>query len=415
LHLNQPIVAMAATPDGGGYWLAAADGGIFAFGDAPFDGSTGTLHLNQPIVAMAATPDGGGYWLAAADGGIFAFGDAPFDGSAAGTGTLATGLAGLPGGGYQVLSGDGSLRDFGVPAAAGTSVAGWADPLAGAALYAPRPADLTDGIAAALAAGDATTAAALGKIAGQEVGTWLTGGDPTATVAQVAGAAAAAGQVPVLVVYDIPDRDCGGASAGGAADAASYGAFVGQVAAALGGRRAVVVLEPDALAGEDCLAPAEQAAREAMIAAAAGTLTAAGGLVYLDAGHAGWQSAATMADRLSRAGLGAAAGFALDTSGFDTVASEEAYGDTVAAATGGAHYVVDTSRDGLGDDAAGDWCNPPGRALGSPPTTATAHPGVDALLWVKVPGESDGTCGGGPAAGVLWPAYAVGLAQRAAW
>jgi hypothetical protein len=81
LHLNFPIVAIAATPDGHGYWLAASDGGIFAFGDAPFYGSTGALKLNKPIVAMTATPDGHGYWLAASDGGIFTFGDALFYGS----------------------------------------------------------------------------------------------------------------------------------------------------------------------------------------------------------------------------------------------------------------------------------------------------------------------------------------------
>ena len=67
---------MAATPDGGGYWLVASDGGIFTFGDARFFGSMGCTPLNQPIVGMAATPDGGGYWLVASDGGIFAFGDA---------------------------------------------------------------------------------------------------------------------------------------------------------------------------------------------------------------------------------------------------------------------------------------------------------------------------------------------------
>ncbi len=81
IHLNQPIVGMAATPDGGGYWLVASDGGIFTFGDAGFFGSTGALRLNQPIVGMAATPDGGGYWLVASDGGIFTFGDAGFFGS----------------------------------------------------------------------------------------------------------------------------------------------------------------------------------------------------------------------------------------------------------------------------------------------------------------------------------------------
>ena len=62
-RLNKPIVGMAATPDGGGYWLVGSDGGIFAYGDAPFEGSPGGTPLNKPIVGMAATPDGGGYWL----------------------------------------------------------------------------------------------------------------------------------------------------------------------------------------------------------------------------------------------------------------------------------------------------------------------------------------------------------------
>jgi hypothetical protein len=75
---------MAATPDGKGYWLVAADGGIFNFGDASFFGSTGAIHLNQPVVGMAATPTGAGYRLVAADGGIFNFGDATSDGSLGG-------------------------------------------------------------------------------------------------------------------------------------------------------------------------------------------------------------------------------------------------------------------------------------------------------------------------------------------
>jgi hypothetical protein len=75
---------MAATPDGRGYWLVAADGGVFAFGDAVFDGSMGGRPLDGSVVGIASTPDGG-YWLAASDGGVFAFGSAPFDGSLAGT------------------------------------------------------------------------------------------------------------------------------------------------------------------------------------------------------------------------------------------------------------------------------------------------------------------------------------------
>jgi len=84
-------VGMAATPDGGGYWLVAADGGVFAFGDARFLGSTGALRLARPVVGMAATPDGGGYWLVAADGGVFAFGDARFLGSRGGLPLAGTG------------------------------------------------------------------------------------------------------------------------------------------------------------------------------------------------------------------------------------------------------------------------------------------------------------------------------------
>src|ERR1700687_703306 len=68
---HEPIVGMASTPDGGGYWLVASDGGIFSFGDAQYYGSTGAIHLNEPIVAMAATPTGHGYWLGASGRGLF--------------------------------------------------------------------------------------------------------------------------------------------------------------------------------------------------------------------------------------------------------------------------------------------------------------------------------------------------------
>ena len=71
----------------------ASDGGIFAYGDAQFYGSTGNIHLNEPIVGMTSTPDGTGYWFMASDGGVFAFGSATFDGSLGGTGV--TDVAGM--------------------------------------------------------------------------------------------------------------------------------------------------------------------------------------------------------------------------------------------------------------------------------------------------------------------------------
>ena len=77
-------MGIAATPDGGGYWLVASDGGVFSYGDARFFGSTGGMHINAPIVGMATTPDGGGYWLVASDGGVFSYGDARFFGSTGG-------------------------------------------------------------------------------------------------------------------------------------------------------------------------------------------------------------------------------------------------------------------------------------------------------------------------------------------
>jgi peptidoglycan hydrolase-like protein with peptidoglycan-binding domain len=116
IALNKPIVGMAATPDGGGYWLVASDGGIFSYGDAQFYGSTGSMQLNQPIVGMAATPSGHGYWLVASDGGIFSYGDAQFYGS---TGSIhlnepVVGMAAGPGGGgYWLVASDGGIFSYG--------------------------------------------------------------------------------------------------------------------------------------------------------------------------------------------------------------------------------------------------------------------------------------------------------------
>ncbi|TMK40018.1 MAG: carboxypeptidase-like regulatory domain-containing protein, partial [Actinobacteria bacterium] len=110
--LNKPIVGMAATPTGNGYWLVASDGGVFSFGGAAFHGSTGSIKLNKPIVAMAATPTGAGYWFVASDGGVFAFGDAGFFGSAGGTlasRTVVAMGAAPAGNGYWLIASDGGV------------------------------------------------------------------------------------------------------------------------------------------------------------------------------------------------------------------------------------------------------------------------------------------------------------------
>jgi hypothetical protein len=144
IHLNQPVVGMAATPDGRGYWLVASDGGVFAFGDAGFFGSTGAIHLNQPVVGMAVTPDGAGYWLVASDGGVFAFGDAGFHGS---TGAIklnqpVVGMAATPDGmGYRMAASDGGVFAFGdVPAGVAYMLSQEVRDIVGIASSPARPA-----------------------------------------------------------------------------------------------------------------------------------------------------------------------------------------------------------------------------------------------------------------------------------
>ena len=116
--LNAPIAHIVSTSDGRGYWLVASDGGIFAFGDAPFLGSMGSSHLNAPVVDMAPTPDGHGYWLVASDGGIFSFGDAAFLGSMGGR-HLNQPIVGMSAddatGGYWLVATDGGIFSFGAP------------------------------------------------------------------------------------------------------------------------------------------------------------------------------------------------------------------------------------------------------------------------------------------------------------
>ena len=138
-HLNSPISHLVPTSDGGGYWLVAADGGIFAFGDAPFFGSMGGRHLNAPVVALVPTVDCGGYWLVAADGGVFALGDAPFLGSMGGkplNRPVVDIAADNATGGYWLIASDGGVFAFGAPFLGSTGDLTLARPVNG---MAPSP------------------------------------------------------------------------------------------------------------------------------------------------------------------------------------------------------------------------------------------------------------------------------------
>ncbi len=263
----------------------------------------------------------------------------------------------------------------------------------------------------------AADARIMDKLAGQPQADWFDHADGVqGDVAQRVQQITRTGALPVLVAYFMPHRDCGAYSSGGARDARAYRSWLDHVAAGIGSRRAVVILEPDALADLHCLSSARQRERLALLRYGVQTLGARPGLsVYLDAGNSHWQPAAVMGLRLREAGVQDARGFALNVSNFGTDAQEIAYGHRLSELSGGRPFVVDTSRNGRGPSPTGAWCNPPGRGLGHPPTASTGDSLVDAFLWIKTPGESDGNCNGAPVAGQWWPSYALGLGRRASF
>jgi endoglucanase len=226
----------------------------------------------------------------------------------------------------------------------------------------------------------------------------------------------AAGKLPVFVAYNIPQRDCGGLSGGNTTTANAYKTWITGFANGIGTRKAIVVIEPDALPGMDCLSATDQQARVSLLNYAVQQFAAKGNIAtYLDAGNPRWKSASTIAKRLISAGVAQANGFSLNVSNFYFTSDNITYGTQVSALIGNRHFIIDTGRNGRGPTADYQWCNPTGRALGNRPTTQTGNALVDAFLWIKTPGESDGACNGNPAAGAWMAEYALGLAQRAAY
>ncbi|WP_432483261.1 glycoside hydrolase family 6 protein [Kineococcus esterisolvens] len=286
------------------------------------------------------------------------------------------------------------------------------NPFATAAPYAD-PGYTSAAEADARRATDPAGAAALDRITRGGVSLWVGDWNSTATVAATVRAyaqrAQAAGRTGVVTTYAIPGRDCGNHSAGGLT-ASTYPEWSAQVAAGLRGTRTAVVVEPDAVAQAGLCT--DEAERLALLRTAVQQLRDAGvTAVYLDAGNSAWTGSQVplVARRLRAAGVEQARGFATNVSNFLTTAQERAYAEALSAELGGARYVVDTSRNGAGSN--GEWCNPAGRELGAAPGAVADGSRQDANLWVKRVGESDGPCGGGPAAGVFWTEHAIALAR----
>jgi endoglucanase len=234
---------------------------------------------------------------------------------------------------------------------------------------------------------------AMDELARQPTATWIADGvHVSARVRALVVAASRAHQTALLVAYYIPGRDCGQFSAGGAPSADAYHEWVSTFAGAIGGGSATVIVEPDAVAhavSGDCVPGDQLASRYALLRFAVESFSRLPNTkVYLDAGHAGWvQPPTKLVPALRESGIGSATGFALNVSNFYATDASITYGNELSKALGGAHFVIDTSRNG--------------------------NPLVDAYLWIKVPGESDGACRpGAPAAGVWWPDYALSLVRN---
>jgi endoglucanase len=336
-------------------------------------------------------------------------------------------------------------------------------------------------IADLTASGNRDDARLLKKMIETPQALWLTQGTPKSVMQDVRNAvqrAADKGQVPVLVAYNIPSRDCAQYSAGGATTVDEYKAWIDGFAAGIGTGEAVVILEPDGLGiipwynpfadrddwvtnpNYEWCQPADvdpvtaATDRFAMLNYAVDKLKANPNTsVCLDGTHSGWLGAGDSADRLIQAGVNRADGFFLNVSNYVVNERLHKYGAWVAKCIAFAshpsswgnghsewcasqyfpanpsdfstwtltdqwytdnvesqtwwysesvlkHVVIDSSRNGQGPwtppphpaGDAQDWCNPPDRGLGVQPTANTGISLLDAYLWVKIPGESDGLC-----------------------
>ncbi|GAA0590600.1 endoglucanase [Kribbella sandramycini] len=233
-------------------------------------------------------------------------------------------------------------------------------------------------------------------LAGKPMARWFGGWNTNLAddINLYAGAADAADKLPVLVAYNLPGRDaCGGHSSGGAAGEEAYKEWIQTFAAAIGIRPALVVLEPDSIGDFHCIKETkDKEARVRMLAYALQTLKdfAPNTWTYADATNKGWAEeigVPELAARLNSIGVANAHGLATNVSNYYGTAETVAFANDLAGRLG-KPFIVDTSRNGNG--ASTTWCNPTGRKLG-----ATAQPGggAEMLLWIKVPGDSDGSCG----------------------
>jgi len=294
----------------------------------------------------------------------------------------------------------------------GLQALGAQPPGVGTTIVTPEESKAAKAAASGTLGGDEQAAAEY--LAGQPTAYWLTPeidpiGDVGPRVLALAAEARDQDAALAVVVYGLPERDCGNHSAGGLDDN-DYDTWTTQIGQALDTVKDVqkiVVLEPDSLA----LAPecGNVDDRATQLHDAVGRLTGLDTWIYLDGGHSNWLPADQMASLIEQVDVdGDIRGFATNVSNFNPTTDEFAYAHELADLLGFGHALIDTSRNGAG--ATPEWCNPPGRLVGDAGGTY-GDDVVDTNLWIKPPGESDGECNGGPVAGAWWPEGSVDLTR----
>tara|TARA_B110000285_G_scaffold193887_1_gene223187 strand:- start:1441 stop:2289 length:849 start_codon:yes stop_codon:yes gene_type:complete len=219
-------------------------------------------------------------------------------------------------------------------------------------------------------------------------------------------------QLPIFVMYNIPNRDVGQYSKGGAKSRERYIDFVERFANGIGNTEAIIIYEPDALPHSTLLDIDEQEWRLSLMKESIQYLTDnCNGRIYIDIGHSNWLDPKVAAELLNKVSNSSVVGFSVNSCNYRSTDECINWGKRVVRyCNNRMKFVIDTSRNGQGplDDK---WCNPPQRGLGEPPTTDTKHRLCDAYLWIKIPGESDGKCNGGPKAGKFWGEQAEELVK----
>ena len=209
--------------------------------------------------------------------------------------------------------------------------------------------------------------------------------------------------LPYFVIYNLPNRDLGHYSKGGASDATEYLLFLQEFCRGIKGHKPIIIYEPDALPHSTLMDEKQSEYRKNLILSGLEILTEeSDAYVYVDIGHSNWLSPEQASELISSVSNADIRGFSVNVSNYRTTEESMKWALKVCEYNENWHFVIDTSRNGKGPHG-NDWCNPPGRALGIPPTCDTGEAKCDAFLWVKIPGESDGKGNGGPRAGRFWP------------